>query len=105
MADSGAWTASPAYDLTFSRGASGEHALTISGEGARPGEAHIKAAGKTAGVSDEIVSARIERVRTAINRWPEFAGIAGVTQKTTAAIDRLLNGVRAKPRKGGKTSK
>ncbi len=103
MADSGAWTASPAYDLTFSRGASGEHALTISGEGARPGEAHIKAAGKTAGVSDEIISARIERVRTAIDRWPEFAGIAGVTQKTTAAIDRLLNGVRAKPRKGGKT--
>ncbi|HIJ64051.1 MAG TPA: type II toxin-antitoxin system HipA family toxin [Rhodospirillaceae bacterium] len=99
MEDDGTWSASPAYDLTYSPGAGGEHALTIGGEGAMPVEKHIEAAGRTCGVSEEMIDACIYRTRTTVSRWREFADLAGVAKKTIAAIDLALNGNRPKHRK------
>lgn len=96
MDPDGSWTVSPAYDLTFSSGAGGEHALSVGGEGARPGETHIRAAARTGGVSDDIVAACIDRTRAAVERWPEFAAAAGVSKKMAAAVSRTLTGIRAK---------
>jgi serine/threonine-protein kinase HipA len=94
MADDGNWTVSPAYDLTFSPGAGGEHALTIAGEGARPTEQHLRAAGKAAGVPRDALENGINQVRSAVDRWPEFASLAGVSAKMSALIDRSISGVR-----------
>ncbi len=101
MEDDGSWMASPAYDLTFGSGTGDEHALSIGGERARPGEAHLRAAGKAGGVSDDVIGACIDQARAAVDRWPEFAAAAGVSKKMASTIDHTLNGVRAECRKGG----
>ena len=41
MDEKGNWQLAPAYDLTFSRPAHGEHSLTVAGEGRRPGRSHL----------------------------------------------------------------
>lgn len=90
MDDGGAWTVSPAYDLTFTPG--GEHALTIAGEGARPTEEHLRRAARSAGVRQEIVEDCLERTKSAIARWSEFAKTAGVSREGAAAIGKTLRG-------------
>jgi len=92
MLEDGKWVLSPAYDLTFSPGAGGEHAMTIAGEGARPGEDHLRASGRAAGISQDIVTHCLERTREALSRWREFASAAQVSPASATAIDRVLNG-------------
>ena len=41
MDEGGAWTVSPAYDLTFSAGPGGEHCTTVMGVGRNPGTVEL----------------------------------------------------------------
>ena len=93
MDEHGAWTVSPAYDLTFSPGAGGEHALTIAGEGTRLTEEHMRRAAISAGVRPGVVMECLDKTRSAVARWPEFASAAGVSRQGTATIGRILEGV------------
>ena len=97
MADDGQWSLSPAYDVTFSSGPGGEHALDVSGEGRSPGISHILAVAKNVGVSERTAAETIERVRAAVDRWPRFAASREVSRKVVLTIDRQLNGVRPRP--------
>ena len=94
MEDDGQWALSPAYDVTFSSGPGGEHALDVHGEGRNPGVDHIRAVAKDVGVAEKAAATITERVRTSVDRWPEFASGAGVSKKMSFLIDGRLNGVR-----------
>lgn len=94
MAVDGDWMPSPAYDVTFSMGAGGKHALGIAGEGRRPGVEHVLAVADDVGVDRATAKDIIDRVRHAVSRWPEFADFSGVSDRMIAAIDQPLNGTR-----------
>ena len=94
MTAEGEWTVSPAYDLTFSAGPGGEHAMAISGEGRNPGMEHLVQAAKDAGVADAKLPEMIFKAEKAINQWPRLAGQFGVRPATIAAITEKLNSLR-----------
>jgi len=92
MSERGEWSLSPAYDVTFSTGPAGEHALDIGGEGRKPEVKHIQAVADEVGVARGRANEIIDRVRAAVNRWPEFAALSGVSNAMTAEIAKHLNG-------------
>jgi serine/threonine-protein kinase HipA len=98
IAEDGGWYASPAYDVTFSSGPDGEHALDIAGEGRNPGVGHIHAVANEVGVGKKEAAAIIDRVKMAVDRWPVLATGSGVSDKMASAIDRVLNGARKRKR-------
>ena len=94
MRPDGTWRPSPAYDVTFSMGHGGEHALDVAGEGRNPGLEHILRVADEVGIGRAKANEIVDRVRPAVARWPEFADISGVSRQSAASIDRTLNGVR-----------
>ena len=94
MAADGSWTLSPAYDLTFSTGPGGEHAMAVSGEGRRPSLEHILMAAKDAGIIQSKVPDMLDKTAAAISCWPDLARKCGVSPATVTAITSELNAVR-----------
>jgi serine/threonine-protein kinase HipA len=90
MDASGAWTVSPAYDLTFSDGINGEHTTTIDGEGRAPADADLIRVARKADIKERNATKIIDEVRTAVAKWPSFASKAGVTKKSTKQIEQRL---------------
>jgi serine/threonine-protein kinase HipA len=86
----GAWSMSPAFDLSFSPGPGGEHTMTVAGEGRSPGASHILRAGLARDVSRAEALAVMDEVRAAVARWPEFAGLAGVGKARVRQIQGTL---------------
>ena len=90
MDRSGAWSLSPAFDVTYSYNPAGawtrDHQMTLGGK--RDGftvddfRACAKVAGLKRGRADEI----LRQVTEAIQRWPEFAAGSGVPAGTAARI-------------------
>ncbi len=96
MAQDGEWSASPAYDITFSSGPGGEHALDVDRESMNPGVVNILAVAKDVGVEKRVALTCIERAKSAVDGWPVFAKSCGVSNKMQKTIDQRINGVRAK---------
>ena len=94
MDGNGRWSLAPAYDLTFSSGPGGEHSAAIAGEGRNPGMSHLLAVARGASISDQDARYVIEQVRTAVDRWPQFAGKVRLSKSRTAELDKFLNGNR-----------
>lgn len=88
MDERGTWRPSPAYDLTFSSGPGGEHTTLVSGEGRIPAKDHLIQLAKTADVRR--AAAIVDHVRSAVNRFKEFAEQAGVPARLRGAIARKL---------------
>jgi serine/threonine-protein kinase HipA len=88
MESDGAWTAAPAYDLTFSSGPAGEHSTTVMGEGKSPSRKHLQQLGKKMGIkkTDDI----IDQVVAAVSRWKEFADEAGVKKSSRDLINKTI---------------
>ena len=101
MSKDGSWRASPAYDITFSSGPGGEHAMDIGGEGRAPTEDNIAVVAKEVGVSAVFAKQCIEEVRDAVHQWPGFAADSGVSTAQTKLIDKRLNGIRKRGRSAG----
>jgi serine/threonine-protein kinase HipA len=100
LEEDGQWCCTPAYDLTFSSGPGGEHALAIAGEGRDPRAEHLELVAKQAGVSAAVLRGSLADVKAAIARWPSLAAEAGVSSKLAKTIDLRLNG----PRRRGKAA-
>jgi serine/threonine-protein kinase HipA len=66
MGANGDWRLAPAYDLTYSRGPSGEHYLDIDGEGRRPTRAHVEKLAAKHGFNAKRVAGVIDEARAAI---------------------------------------
>lgn len=82
----GKWSFSPSYDLTFSRGPGGEHTTTVLGKGMRPTEKSLVQLADQAGIPALRAKEIIEEIKEAISRWSEFAVLAGVRKKTRNKI-------------------
>jgi serine/threonine-protein kinase HipA len=89
MDDAGNWTFAPAYDLTYSSTAIGEHSTRIAGEGAYPGRKNILALAREFSISkpNEI----IEEVQDAISEWPKMAKACGVGKASLNRIQKKFN--------------
>ncbi len=85
----GHWRLAPAYDLTWSEGAGGEHMLAIEGEGRVPTRSHVLRLGQRHGFSLASIDAIIDRVRAAVADWPTHAANAGVGPSLRLVAARL----------------
>ena len=90
----GKWSLAPAYDLTFADGPGGEHSMTVAGEGRAPAYRQVVALAGQYGVAEKEVEVMFEGVAAAVERWPEFARVAGVRGVVSAKISRRLSAVR-----------
>jgi len=88
--DQNEWRLTPAYDLTFSYGMGGEHAMTIAGEGRTPEEMHVMKIADQSGIPSRKAKQIIDTVRAAISNWKSFAEEADLSKKATAQISALL---------------
>ena len=84
----GGWRPSPAYDLTFSSGPGGEHAMLVGGEGATPTEKDLLAL--AASVDLKRPRALLEEVRAAVNDFARHADEAGVPRQVRGKIGKVL---------------
>ncbi|MCD6185578.1 MAG: type II toxin-antitoxin system HipA family toxin [Deltaproteobacteria bacterium] len=85
------WALTPAYDLMYAEGPGGEHSMDISGEGLSPGKQEVSRLGKKSGLSTNEVNNSIERVMAAVKTWPEYAQLAGMTEKTMNYIQKRIH--------------
>ena len=93
MDETGKWQVSPAYDLTFSAGPSGEHCSMVMGEGKHPTLMHLLKLAKIGGIKTSIAQQIIEEVRAAIAQWQYLAKNAGVSRKMLTLIQVTLDQV------------
>jgi serine/threonine-protein kinase HipA len=90
MDSQGNWTLSPAYDLTFSSGPTGEHSTMIMGEGKNPTKKHLLKLAGTVGIKENKALEIIHQVLSATQKWDEFASEAGVSKLQTKNIGEAL---------------
>jgi serine/threonine-protein kinase HipA len=90
----GAWSLSPAFDLTWSYNPAGEwtarHQMSINGKRDDFTFEDIVACARTVSISRRRTRAILEEVREAIAQWPRFADIAAVEPAWRRAIDLSL---------------
>ena len=91
MTEAGDWRLAPAYDLVFSHGPGGEHSMTVGGEGRRPDRRHLMSLAEPIGMTADEAQSILEQVAGAIERWPSFAGDAGVGSGSSEQITRALS--------------
>ncbi len=91
--EEGAWTRTPAYDLTMSDGPGGEHTILVGGEGRRPGREALLAVAEAGGLEGRGAQRIIAEVGDAIGRWPSIASNAGVGARSQRDIGERLREV------------
>ena len=86
MDRTGEWRLSPAYDLTPADGPGGQHNLSVAGDGRAPGAAQFATLASRSSIGPAVARRIEEAVRSALDRWPEWAARAGLTRARTAAV-------------------
>jgi serine/threonine-protein kinase HipA len=92
MDRSGAWSLSPAFDVTFSFNPDGDwtsqHQMSINGK--RDGFTldDIRMCAKHISMKRGRAEIILEQVQTAVRRWPEFAAEAGVSEEFASEFSR-----------------
>lgn len=94
MSEDGTWAVAPAYDVTYSAGPGGRHALMVGDDVRDPGLDEIKNVASAAGVRNAAALACIDRVLGAVSRWREFARACGVSHEMLNLIDAAINAGR-----------
>lgn len=90
MDSDGSWRVSPAYDLTFSSGLSGEHCTMIMGEGKKPTLEHLLKLAVVGDIKKIEALEIIDEVKSAISTWCLFADEAGVSTVSKKMILKAL---------------
>jgi serine/threonine-protein kinase HipA len=80
MDETGEWTLSPAYDLTFSSGPRGEQSTMVMGEGKNPRIEHLVKLGLGARIESARINEIIEQTTHALDGWRRFAKEYNVSQ-------------------------
>jgi serine/threonine-protein kinase HipA len=93
MDQQGTWRVSPAYDLTFSSGPSGEHSTMMMGEGKNPERQHLLKLAHVANIKEDKTLEIINQVEHAVAKWKIFADRAGVSTQQTKNIGEALGRV------------
>lgn len=94
MDENGTWTVSPAYDLTFSSGPSGEHSTMVMGEGKNPTLEHLFKLATIGNIKQFKALEIIHQVLNATKKWYDFANDAGVSKLQTKNIGNGLTMIR-----------
>ncbi len=94
----GNWTVSPAYDLTFSSGPSGEHSTMIMGEGKSPTKKHLLKLATTCNIKQDKALEIINQVLAATEKWDIFAREVGVSKLQIKNIEETLCTIRKNAR-------
>jgi len=86
----GRWSLSPAFDVTYSYNPSGDwtatHQMTVNGKPDGFTRADFEAVARSASMKRGRAGAIHEEVRTAVARWTDFAGAAGVEERRSEQI-------------------
>lgn len=92
MDQTGKWYLAPAYDLTYSSTAIGEHSTRVDGEGANPGRKQLLSLAKEFSISkpEEI----IDEVQNAVGQWFHIAKLCGVKPASITRINNKLESLR-----------
>ena len=90
MSEDGEWMLSPAYDLTFSSGPSGEQSTLVMGEGKNPSVEHLKQLGKEAKISSAKINEAINQTRHAVSQWKTLAQKYGVSKANIKLIGEKI---------------
>jgi serine/threonine-protein kinase HipA len=88
MDEEGAWTVSPAYDLTFSHGPGGEHTLLVGTEGKNPTRRHLEALAKDVGIKR--ANRILDEVRAGIDHFRAIADEADLPKKIQDVVAKAL---------------
>jgi serine/threonine-protein kinase HipA len=88
------WTLTPAYDLLYTPGPGGEHAMTLAGEGRNPGRSHVLRLAEQVDVSQREATGILDEVQAAIARWPAHATEAGLSKAGAKQIAQSLPELR-----------
>ena len=86
----GVWRVSPSYDLTFSSGPSGEHCSMVMGEGKNPGIKQLLELAKISNIKQSDALRIIDKVKSSVSRWSNFAKYAGVSAASCKLIDSAI---------------
>ena len=96
MDRNGAWSLSPAYDVTFAYDPSNRwlnaHQMTVNGKSKDVNISDLIAAGKSMDISVQKCKNVINEVAEAVRKWPEFAGYAQIKEQTMELIRSILKG-------------
>lgn len=90
MDSDGSWRVSPAYDLTFSSGPSGEHCTMIMGEGKKPTPQHLLKLATVGNIKKAKALEIIDEVETSVSKWCLFANEAEVSSASKKMIQKAL---------------
>ncbi|MDZ4198857.1 MAG: HipA domain-containing protein [Kiritimatiellia bacterium] len=92
MNKKGEWSLAPAFDVTYSYNPSGSwtatHQMTMNGKRDGFTLADFKACAKSALMKRGRAAAILEEVHAAVQRWPEFAAEAGLTDEWRVRIQK-----------------
>ncbi len=90
MDKSGAWSLTPAFDVTWAYNPSGawtsRHQMTVNGKRDEIAIEDLAALARSASLRRNAAAAIAEEVGAVVRRWPEFAARAGVPEERAAAI-------------------
>jgi serine/threonine-protein kinase HipA len=77
--------------LTLSDGPAGEHSLAVAGEGRNPDHRHILKVAADASIPKGESETIFEQVKSAVDKWPEYAEAAALSDRRTSEVNDLLN--------------
>lgn len=94
MDRSGKWTLAPAYDITFSYDLSNKwlraHQMTVNGKTTNIGLSDLLAAGQNMGLKEKRCKEIIGEVEATVKHFADYAGEAGIQEKTIKSIETIL---------------
>ncbi|HEV3269921.1 MAG TPA: type II toxin-antitoxin system HipA family toxin [Candidatus Rhabdochlamydia sp.] len=93
MNEKGIWRVSPAYDLTFSSGPSGEHCSMIMKEGKNPTLSHLLKIAEISNIREQKALQIIDEVKMAVAKWSSFAKDLGISSTSFKMIQVALDRV------------
>ena len=91
MDEQGQWKLSPAYDLTFSSGPSGEQSTMVMGEGRNPKAEHLIKLGEEAKIAKDRIYEIIDQTQASLAKWPELAKSYGVSTANIKLVGKKIN--------------
>ena len=90
MDEDGDWKLSPAYDLTFSSGPSGEQSTTVMGEGRNPSVEHLLKLAKETNIKKQKAEDILDEIQSSVDNWTELAKNYGVSNTNIKLIQSKL---------------
>jgi len=85
------WHLAPAYDLTYSKGPTGQHYLAINGEAEDVGADAVRTVALAQDVKPRRLAAIVSEVIEAVTRFEEFAGRYDLSKRTSKDVRHALD--------------